>query len=99
MTDTYHRQYDWDSPERLSSAIITAVATVAGTEPTELEPLYDCVDPDAVDALFRPLSEDRPRSDGCLSFSLNEYEVTVYGHGEIIVDVSDISTSGGMEAD
>ena len=93
MTDTYHHQYDWDSPERLSSAIIAAVATVADTEPTELEPLYDCVDPDALNALFRPLSEDQPRSHGCLSFSLDEYEVTVQGHGEIIVDVSDINPS------
>ena len=98
MTDTYHHQYDWDSPERLSSAIIAAVATVTDTEPTELEPLYDCVDPDALDALFRPLSEDRPRSHGRLSFSLDEYEVTVQGHGEIIVDVSDINTSGGGRA-
>ena len=94
MTDTYHHQYDWDSPEQLSSAIIAAVATVADTEPTELEPLYDCVDPDALDALFRPLSEDRPRSHGRLSFSLDEYEVAVHGHGEIIVDVSDINPSG-----
>ena len=93
MTDTYHHQYDWDSSERLSCAIIAAVATVADTEPTELEPLYECVDPDALNALFRPLSEDRPRSRGRLSFFLDEYEVTVHGHGEIIVDVSDISTS------
>lgn len=94
MTDTYHHQYDWDSPEPLSSAVITAVATVVDTEPTELEPLHDCVDPDALDALFRPLSEDRPRSRGCISFTLDEYDVTVYGHGEIIVDVSDIDTVG-----
>ena len=65
------------------------------TEPTELEPLYDCVDPDALDALFRPLPEDRPRSHGRLSFSFDEYEVAVHGHGEIIVDVSDINTSEG----
>ena len=97
MTDTYHHQYDWDSSERLSGAIIATVATVADTEPTELEPLYDCVDPDALDALFRPLSEDRPRSHGRLSFSFDEYEVAVHGHGEIIVDVSDINTSRGEE--
>ena len=41
MTDTYHHQYDRDSPERHSSASIAAVATVADTEPTELEPLDD----------------------------------------------------------
>ena len=97
MTDTYRHQYDWDSPEQLSSAIIAAVATVADTEPTELEPLYDCVDPDALNALFRPLSEDRPRSHGYLSFSLGEYEVAVHGHGEIIVNAPDINTSGGGE--
>jgi len=94
MTDTYHHQYDWDSSERLSSAIIAAVATVADTEPTELEPLYECVDPDALNALFSPLSEDQPRSRGRLSFFLDEYEVTVHGHGEIVVDVSDIDASG-----
>ena len=97
MTDTYHHQYGWDSPERLSSAVIAAVATAADTEPTELEPLYDCVDPDALDALFRPLSEDRPRSHGRFLFSLDEYEVAVHGHGEIIVNVSDINTSRGRK--
>ena len=53
--------------------------------------------PDALDALFRPLSEARPRLHGRLSFSLNEYEVAVRGHGEIIIDVSDTNTSRGGE--
>ena len=97
VTDTYHRQYDWESSEPLSGVIIAAVAAVADTEPTELESLYDCVDPDALDALFCPPSEDRPRSHGRLSFSLGKYEVAVHGHGEIIVDVSNVNTSGDGE--
>jgi len=99
VTDTYHYQYDWESPGGLSSAVITAVATVADTEPTELESLHDCVDPDALNALFRPISEERPRSCGRLSFTLDEYDVTVYSHGEIAVDVSDIGAVGGERKD
>jgi len=95
MTDTYHHQYDWESPGGLSSALVATVATVADTEPTEIESLHDCVDPDALNALFSPLSEDRPRSQGYLSFTLDDYDVTVHGHGEIIVDVSDVGNMGG----
>jgi hypothetical protein len=40
-----------------SEVIVTAVSEATDTDPLELPPLYDTVDPDAVDALIRPLSD------------------------------------------
>lgn len=38
--------------EPVSRTIVAAVAAHTGTDPLELEPLYDTVDPDALDSLF-----------------------------------------------
>lgn len=37
--------------ERASEAVVTAVAALTDTDPTDLAPLYDVVEPDAVDSL------------------------------------------------
>ncbi|WP_191965910.1 MULTISPECIES: HalOD1 output domain-containing protein [Haloferax] len=44
-------EYDWSSLPP-STAVIETVAIAANREPTALEPLYNTVDPDALDALF-----------------------------------------------
>ncbi|WP_158600514.1 HalOD1 output domain-containing protein [Haloarcula sp. Atlit-7R] len=95
MTETYHHQYDWDAPGTLGQAVISAVAAATGTDSTELEPLYNHVDPDALDALFRPLSTDHPRATGSVSLVVDGYDVTVYSHGEIIVHLSEKNNLGG----
>ena len=60
----------------VSVAVITAIAAKRGVEPTELPPLYESIDPDALDALFAPTRTGGPRR-GRLEFTYDGHEVVV----------------------
>jgi hypothetical protein len=48
-TEVYH--YDRDTTEPCSQVVVHAVAEALGRSPLDLEPLYYCIDPDALDDL------------------------------------------------
>jgi hypothetical protein len=76
----------YDSEQSLSTAVIQAVADAAGLEPAELgTPLYDQIDPDALDNLFSDRHNGMPRGSGHVVFTLLDYEVTVYSDGHVVV--------------
>lgn len=89
VTGTYHTRHDWESDESLCETVIFTVAAVTGKPPTEIEPLYDTIDPDALATLFSPISDANPRADGFVSFTLDDQPVMVHASGEIVLDVSD----------
>ena len=60
----------------VSIAIVTAIATKRDVEPTELPPLYESIDPDALDALFAPTRTGGPRR-GRLEFTYDGHDVVV----------------------
>jgi hypothetical protein len=62
-----------------SEAVLETVADRAGVDATELPSLYDAIDPDALDALFR---DGRP---GRVSFVYAGHEVTVCGRDQVTV--------------
>lgn len=62
--------------------VVELVATVTGRDPTDLDPLYEAVDSDAVDALFEPADEDEVT----VTFTYSEYTVQVMS-GELVVVV------------
>lgn len=66
-------------------AVISTVATVAETDPMDLEPLYSAVDPDALNALFESPATDASRDDIRVTFAFHGHEVTVYSSGVITV--------------
>lgn len=59
-----------------SGAVIRAVAEHVGADPVDLPPLFDAVDPDALDAMFRPITNsDRPEI--CIQFVFDDCLVEV----------------------
>jgi hypothetical protein len=60
-----------------SQAIPEAVADAVGCEITDLPPLYDVVDPDALDDVFAD------RDAGTVSFCYSDHRITVTETGEI----------------
>ena len=60
-------------------ALVEAVAHREGVDPTELPPLYDVVDPDALEALFAPRSGGRPTGVREVSLSYCGYDVVIRG--------------------
>lgn len=63
--------------ERVSEAVVAAVATASSTDPAKMAPLADAVDPDALDALFADRYDGTPRADGTTRFPFSGYEVIV----------------------
>lgn len=68
--------YQIDHAERLSEAVVKAVADAEGVGPTDLRPLYEAVDPDALDSLFHS-SDDAQLTAGQVEFSYHGYHVHV----------------------
>ncbi|NIB99837.1 HalOD1 output domain-containing protein [Halobacterium sp. R2-5] len=64
----------------MSQAVIETVAAIDNTPPTELPPLYDAVDSDALDNLFAGKA-----SLGKVVFNYNSYEVSVDADGYVAV--------------
>lgn len=44
--------FDRSVPDAVTTAVVEAVAQAKGVSPTDLEPLYTAVDPDALDGLL-----------------------------------------------
>lgn len=56
-------EYAYNGNEAPSEAVITAVATAFNRDPLEMEPLYELIDPDALDAIFHSRQDDNSDSD------------------------------------
>ena len=69
----------------LAETVLKAVAEEEDTTPTALDPLYDVIDPDALNGLFAPTNGGNSRA-GRVVFSYCGYEVTVTSDGSVYVD-------------
>ena len=69
-----------------SMLVVQAVASATGEDPTDMDPLYAVVDPDALDALFVGGVEGR------VHFDYHDCEVAVYSDGR--VTVGDVDAGG-----
>ena len=77
-------EYDWTSTTP-STAVIETVAVASDREPTGIEPLYEVIDPDALDALVRS-NGDEPVGEGTtVSFEFTGQSVAVHGGGSVVV--------------
>ena len=85
MGDEYTVQGGWDSHEQVVVTLVSAVADCTGRDVLDLDPLYEVVEPEAVEQLFKPRHGDQMRGDrghirltyaGCDVFVTNS-EITV----------------------
>lgn len=77
-------QHDWESGTELSMTVVDAVAEGAGEDPSSLPPLYECIDPDALETLFSP-RRDTGITSGSASFEFAGHPVEVHASGEVVV--------------
>ncbi|WP_170977357.1 HalOD1 output domain-containing protein [Halorussus salinisoli] len=82
-TNTYQLHHDWRDDESVTTAVIMGVAAITNTPPTDLGPVFEMIDPDALNNLFHPPTSGSSRDDGWVSFCLNDCAVRVYATGEI----------------
>ncbi|WP_435179955.1 HalOD1 output domain-containing protein [Halorussus sp. AFM4] len=69
-------------------SVVEAVAEAEGVEPEELDPLYEVIDPDALEELFAPTATTG-RMEGRVVFTYAGHEVTVCGDGYVSVEARD----------
>jgi hypothetical protein len=76
-------------PESLVVAVTETVAERRGVEPTDLRPLSEVINPDALNAVFEP-ADTAARNEGRVVFPYYGYEVRVTADRAIeIADASD----------
>lgn len=82
-TGTDSTEFDL-STDSASEELIKTVATLNDVDPTELPLLADFIDPEALDALFKPREDGTPRgTSGQVEFTYNAYHITVDSRGTI----------------
>lgn len=73
---------DHNPPRNVAEKIIDTISNAEGEAPTELTPpLYDAVDPEALDAVAESMDPE-----GTIAFEYCGHEVRVSGDGEISID-------------
>lgn len=71
----------------VATEIVERIATREGVDPVELEPpLYEVIDPDALDALVDGRRGRPDRSYVLVNFTYNGYAVTVSGGQDVTVE-------------
>ena len=89
-TGPYTVQVDHDQSERMVSAIISGVAACTGRGVTDLPPLYNVVDPEALNQVLRsPLGSRCRSNDERIVFTYAGCEVVVNGNDELTVRLLD----------
>lgn len=88
QTDTYHAHHEWGGPNSLSYTVRTAIAAVTGDDTATTSLLADVVDPDALDKLFQARQRIGRPTD-CVTMAHEEYKVTVYRNGHIVIRLLD----------
>lgn len=84
--DRYVFHYDDDGTATVTTTIVHALAEIADTDVSQGEfSLYDSIDPDALDRIFRPKADGTRRTGGHIAFTALEHEVFVYANGDIII--------------
>ena len=82
----YQTWYDPDEDVPSSQALVAAIAAIEACDPCDLSvALYDCIDPDALDALFRSRVDGTSWSDGRVEFTFGTYDVHVHAEGRITI--------------
>lgn len=82
----YHVQHDAEGPAKLSTTLAHALADVMGADVTEAgDVLREVVDFDALDRLFALTDDDATDPAGHVAFVVEDYRVTVYTTGRIVI--------------
>lgn len=82
--NTYHVYHD-PASTGIGTTIMDALSSIAQKSVSELGPLNEVVDPDALERLFAPQPDGRPRGSGFIHFAIQNFEVSVHSNGHISI--------------
>lgn len=78
------KQYDWTTISP-SSAVVETVSQALDRAPTSFGPLYEYIDPDALNTIVASTTPTDTAGATVVSFRLGTHEVAVHGDGEVVV--------------
>ena len=84
--DTYPIRND----ESITIGLVTAVASALDCDPMEIDPLYETVDPDALESLFTSRRSGGERV-GTLTFPFNDCLVTLVDGDRVVVEPFEVA--------
>lgn len=87
-SDIVHAEFDWSTTPP-STAVIETVAAATDREPTAIGPLFESVDPDALDAFVDPSNASTNDANRLTSFEFAGKHVTVRASGHVAVQPID----------
>lgn len=76
----------------VSQRVTHAVAETTNTDPLALEPLFNTIDPEGLNALFEPTNTGSHRATGSVAFEYAGCDVTVFADGTVDATSSDAQT-------
>ncbi|WP_227377190.1 HalOD1 output domain-containing protein [Haladaptatus halobius] len=82
--EAIQNQYEW-SAIKPSTAVVETVAQAANCDHQELSPLYEWIDPEALDAIIAPPLARTTHTTTSISFTYTDYSVTVHSTGAVHV--------------
>lgn len=85
---TERQQYDFEETAP-AMAVVQTLADATGEQPTEIESLFDHVDPDALNSLLRSSNSSNPDEPTTVSFTVSDRHVNVGCDGFIVVTSTD----------
>ena len=98
MSDSILSANSNPAAERVSTKVVTAVAGAKDVDPIDLPPLYDAIDPDALNQLFRPGVQSVGSAAGQVRFTFAGCDVVVDSDNQVTVTPTDSNAERGLEA-
>lgn len=84
--EVFETAFDW-SETTPSNAVVETISAVSSREPTALTPLYESIDPDALDMLVQSTDEKDYVESVNISFTFDDVYISVYGSGKVAVEL------------
>jgi hypothetical protein len=81
--ETVRAEYEWTSTAP-STGVVETIASATGRDPTTLDPLFETIDLEALDALLGA-DERTTAGEAVVSFRFSDREITVSSTGEVVV--------------
>lgn len=85
--------YEIETNEAVSEAVVLAVSAIQGRDPTSLPPLREVLDPDSLDSIFDRRFDGVPREGGRVTFTYANCHIRI-DNGEYLT----IEPMGSEEA-
>lgn len=96
MNDAFIGRDGEEFDESVSMAVVEAVAERRNVDQTELPPLYEWIDPNALDALFERTRTRGTRS-GRITFTYDGHRITVERENGVSITIDDTTERGWPE--